>query len=492
MSIATQAAHGVAWNMALGVSTRVLQLVGTLILTRFMAPADYGAVITASIVVVTAGAFTSFAFGQYLIAKRASAEVAAQAVLVHLGLGIIAMAVVYGIRRPIGDLLDTPAMDKYVLGFAIAQVVDRTRYIPERLLMRALRFRALATINGAGELAFTAAALACASAWGAYAIMVGTLVRSVLTSVLFLRAAPRGEWLVRCRLRAADVRDLVTYGLPIMVAIVTDNATRRWDNLIVSKLFGPGVMGGYNYAYNLAEMPISNVAEHIGEVLMPSFSRMEDGRRERAVVRAAALMGIVVSPLGVGLGAVAPTVTAAFFNAQWGPMISPMLTILSVMTVFRPMPWSAIAYAQAVQRTSILMWSSFLRAIIVLSLVAAGGLVAGPNGACVGAGIGYAIHSVVTIVAAGHATALPVGGYLLGVARPLLPCVPMFVVVVAIEHAFLAWGVPLTVSLAAQILVGAAVYIAAAFMLVRPGVDELLRIGREAIRRRRPAPVELT
>ena len=37
------------------------------------------------------------------------------------------------------------------------------------------------------------------------------------------------------------------------ISIVTDNATRKWDNLIVTHLFDPGVMGAYNYAYNLAE-----------------------------------------------------------------------------------------------------------------------------------------------------------------------------------------------------------------------------------------------
>ena len=52
----------------------MLQLVGTLILTRFIAPDDYGAVITASIAVMTAGVLTSFAFGQYLIAKQASPD----------------------------------------------------------------------------------------------------------------------------------------------------------------------------------------------------------------------------------------------------------------------------------------------------------------------------------------------------------------------------------------------------------------------------------
>lgn len=486
MSIAKQAAHGVAWNMALGVATRVITLVGQLVLTRFMLPDDYGAAVTASIVVATAGAFTSFSFGQYLIARRASPEVAMQAAIVQLVLGVGAAVVVYVARGPISALLDTPAMSRYLLGYAIANlIIDRVRYVPERILMRSLRFRTLATINGAGEIAYMVAAIVAAPAWGAYAVMLGAVVRSVVTSVLFLRAAPRAEWLVRTRLRIADLRDLFTYGVPIMIAIVTDNATRKWDNLIVSRLFGPGLMAGYNYAYNLAETPISNVAEHIGEVLMPSFSRMEPGQRERAAVRAASLMGMVISPLGVGLGAVAPTITAAFFDERWGPMIAPMLAILSLMTVFGYMHWSAIAYVQAVQRTHVMMWSSFFRAAVVLGLLAVGGLAGGPNGACVGAGIGYALHSVFTIIAVGRTTDLPVAAYLRGVVRPLLPCAPMFLVVVGIARALAIADVPIGISLAAQVAIGAIVYMAAAFVLVRHEVDQLLELAREAFVSRR-------
>jgi PST family polysaccharide transporter len=237
-------------------------------------------------------------------------------------------------------------------------------------------------------------------------------------------------------------------------------------------------------SYSLAEMPIVNVAEHIGEVLMPSFSRMEPAQRERAVIRAAALMSVVVSPLGVGLGAVAPTVVATLFDARWATM-APMLTILSVMTVFRPMTWSAIAYVQAVQRTRIVMLSSFLRAVVVLSLVAVCGYAGGPSWACVGAGLGYALHSVLTIVAAGRATGMHAAAYLRGVVRPMLPCVPMFLAVTALSRALASAGVPLVASLALQIGFGAVVYIGSAFVLLRSDVDELLRIGREAIRRRR-------
>src|SRR6186997_190825 len=134
MSVARQAAHGVAWNMLLGVGSRVLQLVGTLILTHFIATDDYGAVLNASIMVVTAGTFTSFAFGQYLIAKRSPPEIAAQAMMVHVGIGVVAMAAVCVLSGPIGDFYGTPATSEYIYGFALSIMIDRLRYVPERLI----------------------------------------------------------------------------------------------------------------------------------------------------------------------------------------------------------------------------------------------------------------------------------------------------------------------------------------------------------------------
>ncbi|MEP6861901.1 MAG: oligosaccharide flippase family protein [Deltaproteobacteria bacterium] len=482
MSVAKHAARGVAWNMLFGVTSRMIQLVGTLILTRFIAPAEYGDVLTASIAVMTAGVLTSFAFGQNIIAKNSPPEVAFQAMVLHVGIGIGAMVLVCAAQQPIGDFFDTPKMGHYIYGYALAHLFDRARYVPERLIMRSLKFRTIASTNAIGELLFTALALAFARPWGAKAIEFAAVIRSIVQCILYFRASPKNEWLVPTRLRRADVKDLFGYGLPIMVAAVSDRAATRWDNLIMTKLFDAAVMARYNLAYSLAEMPVNNIAEQIGEVLMPSFSRMEESQRARNVVRTAALMAVIVTPLGVGLGAVSNTVVACFFDARWAPM-APMLLVLSVMTVFRPTMWSAIAYIQAVQKTRLVMFSSFFRAVVVLSGVALGGALGDPVWACVGGGIGYALHAIVTIVVSGLVCKFSVRDYLVGVARPLIPCVPMFLAVIGIAHVLA--DAPRLVSLISQVATGAVVYTLGAFVFLRPAVDDILRLGREAIGKRK-------
>lgn len=482
MSVARAAAHGVAWNMLFGISSRLITLVSTLVLTRFIAPDAYGAVLAASISTVTIAVFTSFAFGQYLIAKRSTPDVAFQAAVLHTGIGVVAMVVLVVFREPIGRLLRTPEMSDFVIYYAIAHVIDRARYVPERLLMRDLRFRAIATINGSGELVYVAVALSLAPGFAEDAIVIAVLVRAVFNASLYFAAVPRAAWFVISPLSADVVRGLFGYGLPIMIGAVADRAATRWDNFFMSTMFGPAVMGRYNLSYSLAETPVSHVAEHIGEVLMPSFAKMEDAERRRAVVKAAALMALIVSPLGVGLGAISPTLVEALFDERWAG-IAPMLAVLSIMTLFRPMTWSAIAYLQAVQQTRLVMYASFTRAMLVLPLVGVFGWLGDPTWACVGAAVGHAVHAIGTIIVTGRVTGLPVASYLAGVLRPLVACLPMFAAVVTVEMGLDRLDVHPAVSLVAQIVAGGAAYVVSALVLVRASALELVRLGRGALRR---------
>jgi lipopolysaccharide exporter len=258
---------------------------------------------------------------------------------------------------------------------------------------------------------------------------------------------------------------------------VADRAASTWDNLIILRLFGAQVMGAYALSYSLAETPLIYVAERMGDVLMPAFSKMDPAERPAAVVRAASLMALVVAPLGVGLGAVAPTVARVFFDARWAGMAS-ILTMLSVMTVFQPVAWSAIAYLQAEKMTRPIMVMSFARTALVLGSVALLGWLGGPVLACAGVGAGFAAHSVLTVLVTARFTRLTARAYFESVARPLLACVPMFVAVASLRVFLAGRHVPASLSLTAQVICGAVVYLGAALVIADANVRELLRMVR--------------
>lgn len=479
MSIEKTAARGVVWNIVTGVGSRIVGLVGTLVLTRFISPSEYGEVSAALICIQTAGVFTFFAFGQYIIAYKSKPNVVFQASLLHFALGLLAMAVVYLLRVPLGVLVEAPEMGRFIGGFAISHLIDRARAMPERVLVRDLRFRDVAIINSVGEVTFTTVALVLAARWGAggHAIVLAGIVRSVLTFLLFVRKVPRPEWLTFSKLEWSDVRSMFAYGTPLLFVSVFDRASSSWDNVLMLRMFGARLMGCYALSYSLAETPVTYVAERMGDVLMPAFAKMEPEERPAAVVRAAALMSLVVAPLGVGLGAVAPTLVRAFFDARWAEM-GTILAVLSCMTIFQPASWPAVAYLQTEKRPRLILVASIARTVSLLSGVALLGRLGGPTWACVGVGIGFTMYTVSIVWLCALVTPLPVGRYFLSVMRPLLACAPMFFAVVAVRQFFVSLQIPAGVLLAVEVLTGGIVYLVSTFFFARANVRELLSLVR--------------
>ena len=143
--------------------------------------------------------------------------------------------------------------------------------------------------------------------------MVGNVARSAVRGLAFVGGVARRDWLEPSPFTRHETRKLLEFGTPMALGAAASFAARRWDNLLVAHFFGPGPTGAYNLAYNLADVPAIQVGEQIGDVLLPSFARLDPSRRPSAFLRAMALLGLVVFPLAVGLGAIAPSLVAVLF-----------------------------------------------------------------------------------------------------------------------------------------------------------------------------------
>jgi L-aspartate-alpha-decarboxylase len=151
--------------------------------------------------------------------------------------------------------------------------------------------------EGSGVISVNGAA---ALGLGALAIVLGNLVRSSIRLAIFSASVSWREWLQPCRYSLQQTRELFAFGIPMALGALCEFASRRWDNLLVSRFFGPGVTGMYNLAYNLADVPAIQVGEQIGDVLLPSFARLEPKRRPAAFLRSLSLLALVVFPLAIG------------------------------------------------------------------------------------------------------------------------------------------------------------------------------------------------
>ena len=357
MSLERKAVRGAAWTIATSVGARIIGVIGTIVIANFIAPDIIGEVMVAVVLTLSARQLSIFGFGQYVVSKPdCGREAVFHATFFHLTLGTAALLLCLPLATLLGPRLGATELWTYMPGLVAAGLISRVGYMPHRILVRDLQFRNVSLVVAARELVFTFTSVALAvKGWGGMAIVAGNLARETVGTVAFVALAPRGEWLAPSKLNRKTTRDLFRFGTPLWLSTNAHFAAAWWDNLLMSGIFGTARMGLYNYAYNIANVPAVNIGEPIGDVLLPSFARLKTEKMADVLRRSTALLALIVFPLAVGLGVVAPTLVAAILPAKWQPM-APYLTVLSALSVARPIGWTVASYLQARDRPVALMW----------------------------------------------------------------------------------------------------------------------------------------
>jgi lipopolysaccharide exporter len=426
----------------------------TLLLTRWLAPAEQGEVNVAYVCLATASMAASLGVQPYVVSHpHAPRSAVVHASFVALVGAALLLGATWALSRPLTSMLGAPQSARYFTGFAIALLLDRISVLPRAVLARDLQFRAVGARMAAGELTYAATSVGLASlGFGGDAIVLGSIARSVLVLSLFASRVDRREYLDRVPLDRARFRELLAYGAPLAAGALFHLAASSWDNLVVYGSFGAATLGLYNQAYRLADLPATQLGEQLGDLLVPTFARLDDRSvRQRLLERAFGAMGLVVFPLAVGLSAIAPTLVGALLPAPYAG-VAPLLAVLGVLGIVRPVSILGMGYLQAVGRTRSF---ALLDATKLVAVLGAMSLLAplGPSWAAAGVGLGYALHAVLMLRAIGS------DGYalrplLLPMLRSLVACAPLALGVVACRASARAIGLSAPTSLALEIGAG--------------------------------------
>ncbi len=484
MSLGKRATRGAIWNVGGSTATRAIGLIGTLYMTRLLRPDEIGEVASASVIAQTANWVSNWGFNQYMIVHSAKGdEQTYHAAVVNLVFGLVGLCAIAGTGVWFAPVFHAPHLASYLPGMALAIALRRIGAVPDKLLARELMFRELAIANGVADLAYTVTAIALAATTdlGGQAIVVGNIVQSAIATTLIVRVTGLG-WFRRTRWRWERVREILRFGLPVGIGQVFNFASRYWDNLAFGAFFDSKVVGLYNQAYNLADIPSVQIGEQISGVLLPAMTGLTALDRKAAVIRSTGLMALVVFPLAVGLGTVAPTLIRCLLNDEWQG-VAPLLTVLSVLSVVRPMAWGVSAYLESESRTCTLMSLALLKLVLLFGCIVAFSPL-GPHWTAASVGIAFGGQALVTIGLVIYTDALPGWPMASAVSRPLAACGVMAAAVLGARHAMIALGVASPRALLpVEIGVGAVTYVVAALVLAGPIARDFLQLLRRALKR---------
>jgi O-antigen/teichoic acid export membrane protein len=302
--------------------------VSTVILARLLAPADFGLVAMAMLVVAFVEAWLSFGLATALIQKQ-------NATREHYDtawtLRILQSAVVAGGIAAAAPLAAAyyhePRVTAVLWALCPALIVGGFSNIGVVAFRKELEFHKEFGLQIAGKvLGFiitVGAALWLRSYW---ALVIGIAAGYAVGCALSYAMHP-----YRPRFSLARFRDLWSYSQWMLVRSIGHFAEMRADEVIVAGLGSTRQMGLYTVAAELGRLPGSEISAPLNQALVPGFAKIQHDahRLAAAYLNVLGTVSAVTIPAGIGLALVAQEAVMVLLGSQWIGVV-PLLVFLAI------------------------------------------------------------------------------------------------------------------------------------------------------------------
>lgn len=326
---------GAMWSSA-GVATQALgQFVVLAVLARALAPSDFG-VATASLILVGLArlATTEGVVGPAVTQRRElKDEHVHAAFLLSVATGCVATTVTWFLAPAAAAFFDMPSLVQVVRALALTLILQSFAAVPLALLLRTLRFKAVAVVD-AGSFVLGFALIGCllavagAGVWALVWAYVGQAVLQTALLVMMRRHA------VRWRAPWWAVRDLLVFGSGHTLARYLNYVALQGDFVVVGRYLSDAALGVYGRAYQLAAAPAVLVGGVLDKVLFPTLSARQGDpdRVARDYLRAVNLSVCLTAPLGVLLVILAPELVPFVLGPGWSDVVLPLQVVALTLT----------------------------------------------------------------------------------------------------------------------------------------------------------------
>ena len=335
-------ASGVAWNIAEKIGSTLLQAIVSIIVANRIMPDDMGIIAVLTVFVTLSQVVIDSGFSQTLIRK---ANATAEDFKAVFRFNLIASVALYAILTA-----TTPWVASYY-GWELIREVAPVLYlllplnalcvIQNTIMVKEFRFAQLSTIIFFSSLISGILAIVMALTGFGIWSLVGQRVSMMATKAILLWW--KSPWRWRRDLRTGSLREMTPYSLRL---IATDMITAIYNNiaqLFIGKIYSADMLGYYNQAQKLKDMPVNATMQSIQSVTFPALAKISDNptKFDEGYRRVLMLTAFIMLPVMTGLIATADDIYMLLLKPQWHPAI-PYFRIMCLIGIFYPI--SAIAY----------------------------------------------------------------------------------------------------------------------------------------------------
>ncbi len=330
-------ARGVAWSLAEKAGSMLLQMGVSILVARMLAPEDYGVMAlltvfaTLSLVVVDSG------FSQTLIRSREPSPSDYRSVF---RFNLTVATLLYGVMVALSPLLaaffDQPVLTRIAPVLFLLLPLNALCVIQQAIYTRRFRFDTLSKVVFASSAVSGGVAVAMAwSGCGVWSLVGQRLAAMGVKAALLWMLS---DWRPAGRYDGRALRAMAPYSLRLLATDLISTLYNNISQLFVGKMYSAEMLGFFNQGQKLKDLPVTATIQSVQNVSFPALSKIreEPAKFAEGYRQLLLMVAFVVSPVMLGMVAVAEDLFALFLGEKWMPTV-PYFEILSLSGLFMPL-----------------------------------------------------------------------------------------------------------------------------------------------------------
>ncbi len=474
MELKGKVLHALRWTASLRLLSQVLSWAMTLFVVRLLSVEDYGLFSLAMIFTGLLMWMNELGIGSALVQKKQISKYDYQ-----LGFGIVLTTnLVFSLSLVMlapffSAYFEEPKLTPILQATAFGFMSNAFIVIPESYLTRKMDFKQKSIVELISNFCGGLITLILAYfGYGVWAMVLG------FTSIWAIRAiglniiSPIQVW---PKLSIRNASQIMSFGGLVTLDNLAWYFYSRADAFIIGKLLGTSVLGIYSVALHIASMPMQKINGLLNEIAFPAFSSIQnDAEKISAYLqKAVRLISFFAFPVFIGIASVAPSFVKLVLGSKWEEAAFP-LAILCLVMPLRMIGNIYSSTLRGIGKAGLSLGLTLLTGFIVVT-----GFVVGTQWGMEGVCISWLVTVPISTLLIGIIARPFIGfGAFKLFAELIVPLIASAAMFAAVTYCYplLMDAVPTIMVLAAQVVLGAAVYISLTWVLDRSSYQEIMML----------------
>jgi O-antigen/teichoic acid export membrane protein len=198
------------------------------------------------------------------------------------------------------------------------------------------------------------------------ALPLGVVIGGVSTLIISFFVT-QFDWV---KPQVKKILELYRYGRWVTLGTFISYVNDQGDDFLVSKVLGANALGFYQTAYKISNLPTTQGAGLIYQVIFPLFSSIQNEtvRLKRGLIKALLITFALSFGFSVVVYLLAPFAVNLFFGPNWMPLI-PALNVLLLFGLTRPLISVGAAVFDAIGQPKTIAGLNLIRLLIMVILL---------------------------------------------------------------------------------------------------------------------------